>query len=750
MKTSRKRLLFILILEAAVCISFCAAIFFQQHNAKSINIPISEWSSNYITYTDGWYADETILPTNSTVDMIYGPYCELARGTYTVRIDYSANYDQACLVNATQGNDAYLHTGRSTLNKNMTSLSYHFSLTEDVDNLEVVIKYNGKGYLAIHDIKVTPDSLGLQRRLTVALLLFLALDLCLIFRRRIAENRNVFLSLCGIALLVSLPLSIEGITLGHDLSFHLMRIEGIADELRRGTFPVRLSSLWMNGYGYPVSIYYGDLLLYIPALLRIIGFPVVTAYKLYIFFVNVGTTVVSYLCFRKMFGKKLIALLLSLAYTTAGYHVVCLYVRAAVGEYSAMMFLPILGLAFYQIYTEDPLDWRMYRKNALLLSLGITGLFCTHILSVEMIVFLLPLLFVSLWKRTFRANTLRVYGLALIQTTLLNLYFLIPFLDYYRNMEVEINETVDGTVQKIQASGAYLGQYFSFFQTMFGQGQTYTAISDRLAMTPGPLLMAALVLAIVLWANRKASRNLKYLTLLSCFVLFLASNLFPWNHLAANYDLGQIFSQIQFPWRYLSVAILCLTMLLGCVLQVSYGMKVPGLFQKLCLSGILLGFVTTCYFVSDYSNHANMRYFYDTPELNISAVSGGEYLPVDTKLNEFTGRIYGSNIRELSLLSRNGCRMELFCATGEDVGYVEVPMLNYLGYQARDAYGNPFEISDGWNNVIRFSIPAGFSGNVIIDFVEPWYWRAGELISLLTVMALCGIGMWKCRREAAQ
>ena len=144
MKTSRKKILLLLIFEVAVCISLITAILLKNHNAQAIEVPISEWMSNYISYDDGWYADETILPTNSTVDMIYGPYCDLARGSYTIRIDYAASYDQSCLVFATQGNNAYLQTGRSTLSKTQTSLSYHFSLNEDIDNLEVVIKYSGQ------------------------------------------------------------------------------------------------------------------------------------------------------------------------------------------------------------------------------------------------------------------------------------------------------------------------------------------------------------------------------------------------------------------------------------------------------------------------------------------------------------------------------------------------------------------------------------------------------------------------------
>ena len=50
----------------------------------------------------------------------------------------------------------------------------------------------------------------------------------------------------------------------------------------------------MEGYGYPISVYYGDILLYIPALLRLMGFSVTQCFKFYILMINIGTVVCSY------------------------------------------------------------------------------------------------------------------------------------------------------------------------------------------------------------------------------------------------------------------------------------------------------------------------------------------------------------------------------------------------------------------------------------------------------------------------
>lgn len=59
--------------------------------------------------------------------------------------------------------------------------------------------------------------------------------------------------------------------LGHDQSYHLLRIESIARNLKDGYFSSRIHNLAFNGYGYGSGLFYPDLFLYIPATLRAVG-----------------------------------------------------------------------------------------------------------------------------------------------------------------------------------------------------------------------------------------------------------------------------------------------------------------------------------------------------------------------------------------------------------------------------------------------------------------------------------------------
>ena len=286
------------------------------------------------------------------------------------------------------------------------------------------------------------------------------------------ENRIVrIVILLVITVLACLPLFISGIEghFGQDLGFHINRIEGIVTELKAGHFPVKMESFWMDGYGYPVPIYYGDILLYIPAILRLMGIGVVTSYKCYVLLITFGTVLIAYLCFKKIFNRYDIALILSLIFSSASYRLENVYIRAAVGEYTAMAFFPLILLAMYLIYTSDKeIDWKEIIKNGTLLALGVTGLINTHILSLEIVGIVLIIFCLIRFKKTFTGKTILTFLLSGVEIVIVNLFFIIPFVDYFVNVDANINNVV-GNARTIQDSGMYIWEYFSFFKSHFNQ-----------------------------------------------------------------------------------------------------------------------------------------------------------------------------------------------------------------------------------------------------------------------------------------
>ena len=152
---------------------------------------------------------------------------------------------------------------------------------------------------------------------------------------------------------------------------------------------MKLHPLWANGHGYAVGIFYGDAFLYFPAFLRLLGFSIQSAYKMFVALINLGTILCSYYAFRKMFSSKKSGLIGCIAYTLAPYRLMDLYTRASVGEYTAMMVLPLILCGFYMIfhYSKEKFWW----KASLLTAFGLTGLIQSHVLSGLMVGFVIIL-----------------------------------------------------------------------------------------------------------------------------------------------------------------------------------------------------------------------------------------------------------------------------------------------------------------------------------------------------------------------
>ena len=190
------------------------------------------------------------------------------------------------------------------------------------------------------------------------LLLFVLLDAFLLLtvpgspvRLADAELCACLWVLCAVAVLTCAPaMTNSGALQGADWSFHLSRIEGIAQGLREGQFPVRVYSIAKDGYGYAPSLFYGELLLYFPAVLRLLGMSVQGAYHTYLLTLQLLTAGIAFFSLRQIFRHNKTALVGSVLYMLSTYHLYKIYWLSAVGEYTAMAFLPLIPAALYELY----------------------------------------------------------------------------------------------------------------------------------------------------------------------------------------------------------------------------------------------------------------------------------------------------------------------------------------------------------------------------------------------------------------
>lgn len=156
-------------------------------------------------------------------------------------------------------------------------------------------------------------------------------------------------ALIGIGLIATIPLFSDFLPEGHDLRFHLARLEGLYQGLRNGEFPVRLNPMQAKLFGNLTATMYPQLFLYPAVLPRFLGVSVMLCYKLLAAGMNVATAMLTFYGVRRITGSVKTAYIASVLYTFSLYRLIDTYLRAALGEALAMVFLPLALWGIYEI-----------------------------------------------------------------------------------------------------------------------------------------------------------------------------------------------------------------------------------------------------------------------------------------------------------------------------------------------------------------------------------------------------------------
>ena len=202
----------------------------------------------------------------------------------------------------------------------------------------------------------------------------------------------------------------------------------------------------MNGCGYAVGVFYGDVLLYAPALLRLAGVPVSAAYDAYLFGITPVHGGGRLLCGPPAWRRALRVRGRGGAVHPFGIPPVRCHRPCGPWGVHGLAFLPLVAAGFWRTLRPD----RARLPGWALLVIGLSGVLQSHLLSFEMTVLLLALAALLCARQVFsRAAFGRLAGAAGVFCAL-NAGFLLPLLDYYLTGKFAINQP--GGVEPIQAN----------------------------------------------------------------------------------------------------------------------------------------------------------------------------------------------------------------------------------------------------------------------------------------------------------
>jgi hypothetical protein len=458
-------------------------------------------------------------------------------------------------------------------------------------------------------------------------------------------------------LIVSFPLFAGRLTSGHDLYFHFLRLAGISDGLLNGDFPVRIYYSFYNGYGYAPSLFYPDFFLYPFAAISAMGVGEILSYNLLLLTANIATFLVAAYSFRRLFRSDLATILGAILYTVAPYHIHLIYVRQALGEIIAYIFIPLLAYAIYNLLREN-------FSKPYILCIAFTGLVLSHLLSTILCAVICAVA-ILIGIRRLRKNPVvfaKLAGCALV-CLVLTAGFWLPLIEQLMHGDFLLGSAEN-----------YLPKYHtaSLHTMFFGKNET------AFGLTFFPILL----LRIFYLKEKKEKALLRVIDLsgLAGILLLLASSsLFPWHW------MPDFVSIIQFPWRLYTYAIFCFV-LASCGLCILLIRKMT--FQKpthlvfFFLVAFQLFFTVILMFSTVLFSPLSSTW--NSGQRDIYSNNGYEYLDsdmhyqwIETLSEDLSSRMSGGTILQ-SARSGNVITVEL----RKSAESICVPFLYYYGYSA--------------------------------------------------------------------
>lgn len=743
-KSDKKVWAFLLVLEIILTSLFC----FLHSRKEPVELDFMQEELLYDSGENGFYLD-----MSSDSQFIKTPEFALSPGLYTVEIDYTRSSSSAAsfeIYYADERHDSVVSGSISLPGEHHASCDFRVKYNERPMYLQGRLTGDAweNDYLLIDHIKIVPSSYDMKNflfRIAAAFLLIDALLLLWNAWKRFpvdAESMQHFKILLLLTAFTSIPLLVNYLLAGDDLPFHLTRIEGLKAGLESGMFPVRIQPDWLGGHGYAVSVFYCDLFLYLPAVLRMFGVSLQAAYQFYILLVNTATVFVAYYCFSRISSKK-IGLICTAVYSLNIYRLVCIFNRSAVGEYTAMIFIPLVIYGMWKIYTL-PEESKEHTGSWFTLALGCSGIFLSHMITTEMTAFFILLTCIILWKKTLRKKVFLTLVKAAAATTGLTLWFLVPFLDYMAGGLYFASENF--VPYRIEGRGVFPAQLFmTDFAVTNGATRSIFGAAAEIPLTVGWASLSALIGWFYFCVGKKREKNEKkqeylivFLTLLS---ILMTTTLVPYSWAADKLPiLKRLISVIQYPWRFFTIAGALCAFLLCLLLRKEWISP----HAKKIFTGLLVGMacIQSLSYMSRCLNEFPVYNIYQGGNLSGYDVSNGEYLPMDEEhaanpdacIDQLA---YDSESILVDEWHRENYAVIVSAAniTGE-TKQIEVPLLFAKGYRAVTDSGERLTISPGEAFRISVSVPSNFTGSFQVKFQEPWYWRVCEIISLLTFAGL--------------
>lgn len=550
-------------------------------------------------------------------------------------------------------------------------------------------------------------------------------------------------AVCAI-LLCSFPsLSLKYLSAGHDIYYHIQAIKGQTDGIERGVFPLYINALANNGAGDCRYIVYPYLFTYIPAYIYGITRDICVSINIFIIIINICTFIIMYISTKTIYKDKMIAFFASIFYLLCFYRIFNIYDRQAMGEYIALVFTPLIISGFYNIFFDDKKKWYY-------LTIGITCVIQSHIItSFYFIVFVIVASILMIRRMLQDKDILRYYIYAGVLTILINLWYLIPFIQYYIEQKIYVT-TFGGYVEGFNA---FIDNFIIDYRVN-NRYYNCLGLESIVAMIFTPVILFFISYIAKNKKSESSSFDKKTYIVSIVFLLIFYYYFIASIGLLDNKITDVLYAKQQYLYRELGRGLPFLAMAFSYAIskiKVKGMSKIIFIYALICICAYTsFTYISTKNDMTRYDTPANATLpdylFYNSEEIDkvrmpLSEKDFADNIKYKASISEIykemTYDMYDDNTSNVDIVNVKKGYLSYMVeyANASSGGYVEVPLCAFTGYVAKDENDDALMIERGDNNYIKVYVKEN-SGIVKVKFDPPIWWKVANIISLITVLLI--------------
>ncbi len=377
---------------------------------------------------------------------------------------------------------------------------------------------------------------------------------------------------------VALPLAGPGFFESHEYLHNLVRLAEVDDALHHGQLYARWFPNLNGGYGYPFLNYYSPLAFYIGELFRLVRFSIPACVKL-AFAVAIVLAGLGMYLFARLYFSTAGALVAAVAYLLAPYHIVNIYVRGNIAEFTAMGILPFVFWGLTRLARMPRIQNVLLFAilyGLLILAHNITALAASALLAAFAIFLLL--------RMQSRRVTVAICGGFAIGLALSAFYWL-PALAEMKYVKITVL-----TQDYLNYSNHFVYPW-QLIVPGWGYGLSERGPADGMSFQLGLAHWDFIVIALFVCLIRRFRRQAQHIgtaiffliSLLVLIFLMLLCSEAIWDHVP-------LISYIQFPWRLLALVAL-LSSFLGGYISTLIASRGDALDRSICAIVVVLVFL---------------------------------------------------------------------------------------------------------------------------------------------------------------